>query len=490
MLGYSLEEMSNKKWQELTHPDDIELTKNSIGELISGKKESARFIKRFIHKNGSTVWVDLSSTLRRDQQNKPLYLMSAAIDMTERVRVEQALRASEEKYRTVADFTYDWEAWRAPDGRYLYISPSCERISGHTADEFLAAAELVVQITHPDDQEMVSEHFYPTSQVDQGQNQEFDFRIRTSDGEMRWISHTCTAVYAEGGQWLGRRESNRDITARKQAEEQIRKLNAELELRVLERTAQLEMANKELEAFAYSVSHDLRAPLRAMEGFSSALLSRYTAQLDEQGRHYLNRIQQASQRMGQLINDMLNLSRITRTEFSSKSVDLCQLAHEITADLKTRDPQRQVKIVIAEMMTVQGDAQLLRIALQNLLENAWKFSSTRENANIEVGQMSIADYQLQNRSNWASHLSQAEASGQNPKSKVYFVRDNGVGFDMAFTGKLFAPFQRLHAMNEFSGTGIGLAIVQRVIARHGGQIWPDAQEGQGATFYFTLGGTA
>jgi signal transduction histidine kinase len=248
----------------------------------------------------------------------------------------------------------------------------------------------------------------------------------------------------------------------------------------------LQASNQELEAFAYSVSHDLRGPLRAMEGFSAALLSDYRANLDEQGQHYLERIQQASQRMAQLINDLLNLSRITRSELNRRSVNLDCLAREITAELQTLDPQRQAEFVIAEPLTVRGDAHLLQIALQNLLENAWKFSGMREKAIIEVGQMTVADFKLHNE-NWDSSLSQSDIS--NPRSIIYYVRDNGVGFDMDHAAKLFAPFQRLHAMNEFPGTGIGLAIVQRVIARHGGRIWVHAQVDQGATFYFTLGGT-
>lgn len=249
--------------------------------------------------------------------------------------------------------------------------------------------------------------------------------------------------------------------------------------RVAERTAQLEVANRELEAFSYSVSHDLRAPLRAMEGFSSALLSRYREQLDDQGRHYLERIQNAAQRMGQLINDLLDLSRVTRRELVRQSVDLSALAQEIAAELRARDPQRQVRFVIAQPLCVEGDASLLRIALQNLLENAWKFSVHRKVACIEVGQTTPDELRAS-----PAGVPHVVADSRAP---IYFVRDNGVGFDMAYADKLFAPFQRLHGMNEFPGSGIGLAIVQRIISRHGGVIWPYAQMEHGATFYFTLG---
>jgi light-regulated signal transduction histidine kinase (bacteriophytochrome) len=254
------------------------------------------------------------------------------------------------------------------------------------------------------------------------------------------------------------------VEDQKQAQERINQLNVELEQRVRDRTLQLESANKELEAFAYSVSHDLRAPLRAMDGFSAALLSDYPDQLDEKGRHYLERIQEASRRMGQLINDLLNLSRVTRTDFKRQRVDLSGLAQQVINNLNAQDPQRAVEWDIAPDLIVQGDVQLLRIVMENLLNNAYKFSSKSVKAQIGVGAV--------------------ERAGE----QVYFVRDNGVGFDMEYAGKLFAPFQRLHNTQEFPGTGIGLVTVQRIIHRHGGRIWPEAELGRGAAFYFTLGG--
>ncbi|MHB8135933.1 MAG: LytS/YhcK type 5TM receptor domain-containing protein [Anaerolineaceae bacterium] len=255
------------------------------------------------------------------------------------------------------------------------------------------------------------------------------------------------------------------IEDQKLAEEQIQKLNQDLELRVRQRTAELQVANQELEAFSYSVSHDLRAPLRAMDGFSAALLSGYVEKLDSQGKHYLERIQEASQRMGLLINDLLNLSRVTRVDFSRQTVNLSQIASEVASDLQSRAHGNHIQFIIAEDMEVEGDSHLLKIVLDNLLNNAVKFSSKQEHAVIQFG-----------------------VKSQN-NEKVYFVSDNGVGFDMAYANKLFSPFQRLHGIQEFPGTGIGLVTVQRIIHRHGGRVWPESELNRGATFYFTLGGT-
>jgi light-regulated signal transduction histidine kinase (bacteriophytochrome) len=237
----------------------------------------------------------------------------------------------------------------------------------------------------------------------------------------------------------------------------------ELEQRVTQRTHQLEAANQELEAFSYSVSHDLRAPLRHLDGFSQMLLEQSGDLLGSDGLDYLNRMRRASQRMGQLIDDLLRLSRISRTEMLRETVDLTAMARDIIADLQAGAPERQVTVVIEQELSAHGDLRLLRVLLENLLANAWKYSARTPRARISVG-----------------------STGQTLNLHTYYIRDNGAGFDMAHADRLFSPFQRLHTETEFPGNGIGLATVQRIIHKHGGRIWPEAAPGEGATFFFTL----
>jgi len=250
----------------------------------------------------------------------------------------------------------------------------------------------------------------------------------------------------------------RDITEQKQAEETMMKSEEKIE----QRTHELQVVIDELEAFAYSVSHDLRAPLRSIEGFSHILLEDYADKLDDDGKGYLQRLRSASQQMAVLIDDLLNLSRVTRSEMHCEMVNLSSLARTITEELQQSQPERDVEFIITPRLMAKGDAHLIQVALSNLLGNAWKFSRKRERARIEFGY--------------------ARTDGR----PVYFVRDNGVGFDMAYANKLFGAFQRLHSPKEFEGSGIGLATVQRIIHRHGGKIWAESAVDKGATFYFTL----
>ncbi len=298
--------------------------------------------------------------------------------------------------------------------------------------------------------------------IDKNRTRLFETDLYRADGSTIWVSMHVSAMRDSEGNLTGFQGVARDITDRKHAEEEIRNLNKELEQRVKERTMQLEAVNKELEAFAYSVSHDFRAPLRALDGFSKSLQTNYSDQLDDQGQHYLKRIHNASIYMSNLIDDLLELSRVTRTEIRQQEADISHLSGEIIKALQEAEPERRVEVEIAPGLTARGDTALLRAVMENLLGNAWNFSSKEPEAKIEVGLTRINE------------------------EAVFFVRDNGTGFDMAYADKLFGAFQRLHGKEEFPGTGIGLATVQRIINRHGGRIWAESELGKGAIFYFTL----
>jgi PAS domain S-box-containing protein len=365
-------------------------------------------------------------------------------------RMEVGRRQAEEERDRFFNLSLDMLCIAGFDGFFKQLNPAWERTLGWTKEELLA--KPYVEFIHPEDREPTAKE---ARRVSEGKDTiSFENRYLCKDGSYRWLQWKGTPLMDRQMIYA----TSRDVTERKESEEKIKKLNTDLE----HRTAQMEAANRELEAFSYSISHDLRAPLRAIDGFSLAVLEDCGERLDADGKDHLRRVRQATQRMAQLIDDILRLSRVSRGEMKRQQVDLSSAAEEIAAELRNSNPERRAEFIIQKGIAASGDKHLLRVVLGNLLDNAWKYTGKRPSSRIEFGA--------------------ADQAGV----PVYFVRDNGAGFDMAYADKLFGVFQRLHRPEEFPGTGVGLATVQRIIHRHGGKIWAEAAPENGATFYFTL----
>lgn len=335
-----------------------------------------------------------------------------------------------------------------------YVNPKFFQLTGYTRDEVIGKNPRILKSGRTP----VEEYKRLWSTITSGNIWKGEFVNKKKNGELYWESASISPIKNSEGNITHFVAIKEDITERKQAEDELRRQRDRLEYLTIQLTA----ANKELEAFCYSVSHDLRAPLRSIDGFSKALMEDYTDILNDQGKNYLQRVRAASRRMGQLIEDLLDLSRVTRIGMNRKMIDLSALVKTLATELQEKQPERKVEFVISQGLAVNGDPQLLKIALENLLNNAWKYTRKCSEAKIEFGVT------------------------QHNGKPTYFVRDNGIGFDMTYIDKLFVAFQRLHSANEFEGTGIGLATVQRIIHRHGGQIWAEGVVGKGAVFYFTI----
>lgn len=377
---------------------------------------------------------------------------------------EGSLRASREKFATIYNLSPD-----AIDLTHLETGVQVEANQSYLELFGYARGELIGHATLPGDlgtwisRESRDRHIARVKA--HGKDLAFEVQLCRKDGT-RFMALLSSALLEIGGERYNL-SIIRDISERLRAESEIRGLNQNLEHRVKERTLQLEAANREMEAFSYSVSHDLRAPLRSIEGLSQALLEDCGDRLDAGGRQYLSRIRAGTRRMGDLIDGLLKLSRTSGGGLEVSEWDLSGLCGQVAGGLADLEPERRVAIAIRQGMRVRADPRLMLEVLENLLGNAWKFTSRQAAPRIEVGET-------------------VGASGE----PVFFIRDNGAGFDMAGAGQLFTPFQRLHASSDFEGTGIGLAIVQRIIHRHGGRIWAEAEPGEGATFFFTFPGLA
>ena len=444
------------EYAKLIHPDDLAFVMEQGRKKQAGEKDAViRYTWRMITPGSKMKWIEMwSKTIPFAGRTADMVTM---IDITKRVQAEEELRESEERLKTIFESAADGILVAEMENRRFCIcNPMICQMLGYDAEEIL---DLSIMDIHPEkDLPYVMDKF--TRQARREFTLAKDIPMKRKDGTIVYADVNSFPIILAGKECLV--GFFRDITERRRAEDELRKYRYHLEELVAERTAELATINQELEAFSYSVSHDLRAPLRGIDGWSLALLEDYAEQLDERGQKCLNYVRTETQRMGELIDGLLELSRVARADMHCAQVDLSALARSIADRLQQEEPDRQVEFVIQPELTAYGDTRLLDIVLTNLLGNAWKFTSKHPAARIEFGQ--------------------TEMGGQ----RVYFVRDNGAGFDMAYARKLFGAFQRMHRSDEFPGSGVGLATVQRIIHRHGGRIWAEAEVEKGATFYFVL----
>jgi PAS domain S-box-containing protein len=465
----------------LVHPEDRAALAAEFSAALRGSKRE-NIESRIIRKDGEVFWGSVSYQPILDSAGNPSGHRSSVRDITERKRAEEALRESEERFRSMAENISDG-LMIIEGNRPVFINDRACEITGYSREELMhmKTSEIIVPEYKPRIEE-TEKQFQKTGTLPRT----LEFQIIHKDGTKRFVSNHYSISQREGG-IITRYIITADITERKQAEEELRRLYSELEARVLQRTAQLVAANKELEAFAYSVSHDLRAPLRSIAGFSQAITEQCAGQLDEKGKDYFGRVQAATGRMAELIDDLLDLSKITRSEMTFSMVDLSAIAGTLNREQKAADPGRTVEFVIHKNVQARGDERLLAIALSNLFNNAWKFTTKHATARIEFGVEEASGDRREEIDDRREATAEIRNPKPEPRTPVYYVRDDGAGFDMTYAHKLFGPFQRLHQTADFPGTGIGLAIVQRVIHRHGGRVWAEGEVEKGATIYFTLG---
>lgn len=447
--GYTRDEFLALTPRDVRPPEDIpamELTVRRPQGVLDGG------IWRHRKKDGTIFFAEIASHNATYRGREARY--ACVIDVTQRLQAEERIRKLSQAVEQSPAATVITDS----EGRIEYVNPKFTEVSGYAAEEAIGKTPAVINsgltplATYQD--------MWKT--IKSGASWRGTLRNRKKNGEIYWEDECISPLKNERGEIINFIAVKEDITDRKKAEDEVLRLNADLERRVAERTAELEAANSELRAFAHSVSHDLRAPVNRIRGFSAMLLGEEATKLDERGADLLRRIGRAGHEMEQLIGDLLALSTVTAGELHRSDVDLSALASALFSKFQNTEPDRKTEVVVEPGLTARADPGLVRIVLDNLIGNAWKFTGKRNGARIEIG---------------------CKKSG---KQREFFVRDNGAGFDPANASKLFAPFQRLHTKNEFEGTGIGLATVQRIVLRHGGRVWAEGAVDQGATIRFTL----
>jgi PAS domain S-box-containing protein len=456
-LGYTPAQVNPlpEPWHKMLHPADRQDVAERLRAHLDGETDIYVSEHRLRARNGEWRWVHARGrVVARTPDGTPRRMLGLQRDISDRVRADEALRASEAQLRALIENVPDFVSVVGLDGILTYLNRS-----GTSTDKASVLGRHFAEFADARHRAELQQRF--DQAVATGTMQVIELRGTGPEGANTWFVSRMVPIVRAGAVCAVTMITS-EVTSQHEREDSLRRFNAELEARVNARTAELQASLRELESFSYSVSHDLRAPLRAIDGFSQALAEDYGTRLDAAGLEYLNRVRNAAQRMGELIDDLLGLARVMRKDLAVGPTRIGTLAREVASELERGDAKRTGAFHIDETLVANGDPVLLRAALANLLGNAWKFTRRRVDARIEFG------------------LDQRDGES------VFYVRDNGVGFDMAYATKLFRPFQRLHEPGEFEGTGIGLATVQRIIARHGGWIWAESTPNAGATFYFTL----
>lgn len=463
IMGYSETELQKMTFMDLTHPEDQKNDLKNIQKLINKQIQVYKTDKRYIRKDGQTVWGSLTVTSTYDSEGNFLYNLGIVEDISERIKKEEKIREKEMEFRKLSANVPDliFQFTRKLDGSYCVpiASEGIRNIFGCTPEDVINDFTPIASVLYPEDAERVireieysAEHltFFTC-----------EFRVQIPGREIQWIYSNSSPERLPDGSitWYG---FNTDITPRILAEKAIREMNETLEQRVAERTTQLEMANSEMEAFSYSVSHDLRAPLRHINGYVDLLNDRFKENLPEKAQHYLSTISSATKQMGNLIDDLLQFSRTGRQELHKTRFDMNTLFTEVFDKMKPDLKDRNIIWNVQKLPMVFGDYSLLKQVWVNLLDNAVKYTRLENTTEISINY--------------------TEEGG----NFVFLIRDNGVGFNMKYASKLFGVFQRLHSQAEFEGTGIGLANVHRILQKHDGKIWAEAELNKGATFYFSL----
>lgn len=456
MVGYSQDELAQLRFHDITHPDDLAPDVTLLQQTLSGQRTSYTLEKRYRHKDGHTVWAQLTVALVRHASGEPAYFISVAQDISNQKAAEAALKTSEnllQQAQKLARLT----SWRADlvQDRFVPLNGS-EPLPGHPLG-VCTGAELL-SFTHPDDQAGLRDRWQ--SAIKNRRPYEHEYRLLIQ-GEERWYSAQARFEYDSNGRAVSALGVTFDITDRKLAELEVQRLNTSLEQRIQERTRELRAAYDDLESYSYAVAHDLRSPLRIINGFAQALQEEHPA-IGDPGTGYLSRIMAASKKMGELIDGLLKLSQYTQGELNRVSVNLSAVATRQLEELASSEPERRVQWSVEPGMEVHADPALIDALMQNLLHNAWKYTAGVPEAQVQV----------------FARVWNGE--------RHFCVIDNGAGFDMARADKLFQPFQRLHQPHEFAGLGIGLATSRRIVQRHGGTMQAKGMPGHGATFCFTL----